>query len=417
MRLPLALAAALVAALAVVSCTSDRPADGESTPGSSAAECCEVTIQAIVPEGTGTVYLAGNLPELGPWQPDGMAMTGEGVERIARVHAAPGTELEYKFTLGKWDDEALGADGTVPDNHRLVVDGDVIAEHQITAFKDPLRWIEDWEGSGVEGQLIYWLDVESEFLGPTRHVEVWLPPGYDEDSEARFPVLYMSDGQNLFDPRIANTGVDWAVDEAIVRLVETGVIPPLIVVGAWSTDERGPEYSPWHGAPEYARFLIEELIPRVNSEFRTLTGPENTAHMGSSMGGLLSFYLVTYHPDVFGSCGCVSTHFPLSEAVWQQVGYGTPGETPDETPYIVLDIEAGLTVPEGARYWFDYGTEGLDGEYGPMHEALRARLLELGLVEGEDFLITEYQGAAHTEASWRERLDDPLTFLFGQRTN
>jgi enterochelin esterase-like enzyme len=305
----------------------------------------------------------------------------------------------------------------VPDNYRLVVDGDAVAEHQITAFKDPMRWIEDWEGSGVEGQLIYWLDVESEFLGPTRHVEVWLPPGYDEDPEARFPVLYMSDGQNLFDPRIANTGVDWGVDEAIVRLVETGVISPVIVVGAWSTDERGPEYSPWHGAPEYARFLIEELMPRVNSEFRTLTGPENTSHMGSSMGGLLSFYLVTYHPEVFGSCGCVSTHFPLSEAVWQEVGYGTPGQTPDETPYIVLDIEAGLTVPEGARYWFDYGTEGLDGEYGPTHEALRARLLELGLVEGDDFLITEYEGATHNEASWRERLDDPLTFLFGQGTD
>jgi enterochelin esterase-like enzyme len=407
MRLSLVLVAVLAAALAAVSCTSDD----------SAAECCEITVQAIVPEGTGTVYLAGSLPELGPWQPDGMAMTGEGMERIARVRAEPGTEFEYKFTLGKWDTEALGPAGVVPDNYRLVIEDDVQASHEITAFKDPLRWIEDWEGSGVEGQLIYWLDVESEFLGPTRHVEVWLPPGYDEDSEARFPVLYMSDGQNLFDPRIANTGVDWGVDEAIVRLVETGVISPVIVVGAWSTDERGPEYSPWHGAPEYARFLIEELIPRVNSEFRTLTGPENTAHMGSSMGGLLSFYLVTYHPDVFGSCGCVSTHFPLSEAVWQQVGYGTTGETPNETPYIVLDIEAGLTVPEGARYWFDYGTEGLDGEYGPTHEALRARLLELQLVEGEDFLITEYRGAYHTEASWRERLDDPLTFLFGPRAN
>ncbi|MCL7960489.1 MAG: alpha/beta hydrolase-fold protein [marine benthic group bacterium] len=416
MRLSLFLAASIATAL-VVACTSDEPDSVESTADEYAAECCAITIQAIVPEGTGTVYLAGNLPELGPWNADGMVMTGDGVERIARVHAAPGTELEYKFTLGKWEYEALGPDGLVPDNQRLAVEADAEVSHEIAAFKDPLRWIEDWKGSGVEGQLIYWLDVESEFLGPTRHVEVWLPPGYDEDQEARFPVLYMSDGQNLFDPRIANTGVDWGVDEAIVRLVETGVMPPVIVVGAWSTDERGPEYSPLHGASDYARFLIEELIPRVDSEFRTLTGPENTAHMGSSMGGLLSFYLVTQHPDVFGSCGCVSTHFPLSEAVWQGVGYGEAGETPDETPFIVRDIEAGLTVPEGTRYWFDYGTEGLDGEYGPTHEALRARLLELGLVEGEDFLITEYQGAFHTEASWRERLDDPLTFLFGQRVN
>ena len=152
----------------------------------------------------------------------------------------------------------------------------------------------------------------------------------------------------------------------------------MIVVGAWSTDERGPEYSPWHGAPEYARFLIEELMPRVNAEFRTLTGPENTAHMGSSMGGLLSFYLVTYHPEAFGSCGCVSTHFPLSERVWAQVGYGEDGEALDETPFILRDIEAGLTVPQGARYWFDYGTEGLDGEYGPTHETVREWLLAPG---------------------------------------
>jgi enterochelin esterase-like enzyme len=195
--------------------------------------------------------------------------------------------------------------------------------------------------------------------------------------------------------------------------METGVIAPLIVVGAWSTAKRGPEYSPWHGAPEYARFLIEELMPRVDEEFRTLTGPENTAVMGSSMGGLLSFYLVTYHPEVFGSCGCVSTHFPLSEAVWAEVASDEAGETPDDTPYIVRDIEAGLTVPEGARYWFDYGTEGLDAEYGPTHEALRAWLLEQGLVEGDDFVIREYVGANHDEASWRARLDDPMTFMFG----
>ena len=406
----------IVAALAVASCAPDEPATGDATPDPSASECCAVTIQAVVPEGTGTVYLTGNLPELGPWEPDGLAMTGDGVERVAQFHAAQGMEIEYKFTLGKWDDEALGPDGMVPDNHRLVIESDVETTHDIAAFKDPAAWIEDWEGSGVEGQLIYWTDVESEFLVPERHVEVWLPPGYDAEGSARYPVLYMSDGQNLFDPRIANTGVDWGVDESIVRLMEAGVIPPVIVVGAWSTDERGPEYSPWHGAPEYARFLIEELIPRVNAEFRTATGPENTAVMGSSMGGLLSFYLVMNHPDVFGSCGCVSTHFPLSEAVWNQVGYGDGAEAPDETPYVLLDLEAGMTVPDGARFWFDFGTEGLDGEYGPTHAAVREWLLGQGLVEGEDFVVREYAGAEHTEASWRARLDDPLTFLFGQGT-
>jgi pimeloyl-ACP methyl ester carboxylesterase len=226
----------------------------------------------------------------------------------------------------------------------------------------------------------------------------------------------MHDGQNLFDPRIANTGVDWGVDEAVVRLVKRGAIPPIIVVGVWSTDARSSEYSPWDDASDYARFLIEELIPRVNREFRTRTGPANTAAMGSSMGGLLSFYLVTHHPETFGGCGCLSTHFPLSEAVAAQVFRGfTPAGVPDTTPYVVRDIAAGLRAPKDARYWFDYGTLGLDSLYVPTHRIVRDWLLAQRLIEGRDFVIRDYQGATHTEASWRARLDDPLTFLFGPR--
>ncbi len=400
-----------VAALLIgVGCSKQEPPVEESR-----AECCSATIRVRVPQGTGTLYLAGNLPELGPWRPDGLAMEGAGGERIARVRAPRGTTFEYKFTLGSWDREALGPSGTVPPNNRLLIDGDVETSHEISEFKkDPKEYFADWEGSGVAGRLVYWTDVASTYLGPTRHVEIWLPPGYDDDPSARYPVLYMHDGQNLFDPRIANTGVDWGVDEAVVRLVGEGVIPPVIVVGVWSTAERGPEYSPWHGAPDYARFLKEELMPRVNAEFRTLTGRRSTAVAGSSMGGLLSFYLVTYHPDVFGACACVSTHFPLSEAQVAQYFPDVVGAADaDETPYIIRDIEAGLTVPEGARYWFDFGTQGVDAEYGPTHEAVRRWLLEQGRVEGVDFVVRRYEGADHNEASWRARLDDPLTFLFG----
>ena len=404
-------------AMLLASCSNRESAQTESVPeiGDPTLDCCAVTLRAEVPEGTDTVYLAGSLPELGPWDPSGLAMGGERSERVARVYAPAGTEFEYKLTLGSWDNQALDPDGRTPPNHRLVIEGDTTVTHLVEGFRDPLAWIEDWEGSGVEGRLVYWTDVESEYLGPARHVEVWLPPEYDEDPEARFPVLYMSDGQNLFDPRIANTGVDWGVDEAVTRLSEEGLIPPLIVVGAWSTEDRAPEYSPWHGAADYARFLIDELMPRVNREFRTRTGPEYTAVMGSSMGGLLSFYLVTRHPDVFGSCGCLSTHFPLSESVWAQIGEAVEAEPPDETPYIVRDIEEGMTAPRGARFWFDYGTEGLDAMYGPTHEVVREWLLAQGFTEGEDFVVREYEGADHNEAAWRARLEDPLLFLFGYR--
>jgi predicted alpha/beta superfamily hydrolase len=410
-RSPMLVSITLAAILAVASI-----AQGQQPAREPAPQCCTATIRVRVPEGTGTLYLAGSLPELGPWRPDGLAMAGAGRERSAQVNAPRGTSFEYKFTLGTWDREAVGNSGVVPPNHRLLFAGDTTVVHEIAGFKRDVReYITDWRGSGVLGRLVYWTDVRSAHLGPTRHVVVWLPPGYDSATSRRYPVLYMSDGQNLFDPRIANTGVDWGVDEAVVRLARSGTIPPVIVVGVWSTAERGAEYSPWHRAPSYARFLIEELMPRVNAAFRTRTGPQNTAVMGSSMGGLLSFYLVTRHPEAFGACGCVSTHFPLSEAV---VGRNftsvAPVEHPDTTPFIVRDIAAGLRVPRGARYWFDYGGLGLDAAYGPTHETVRAWLLRQGLVEGRDFVVRRYEGATHNEASWRARLDEPLTFLFGR---
>ena len=402
------LAACVIAASA---CSSAPPPVLPPPP-----EYCTATIEVTVPEGTGPVYLAGSLPELGPWRPDGRVMAGEGRRRTVRITAPRATSFEYKFTLGTWDREALGSGGIAPPNHRLLIDRDVTTAHEIPGFKKEQReYLADWQGSGVLGRLVYWLDVKSAFLGPARHVVVWLPPGYDSAASTRYPVLYMHDAQNLFDPRIAFTGVDWGVDEAVVRLSRVGTIPPVIVVGVWNSAERGTEYSPWHRAGSYARFLIEELMPRVNREFRTLTGAENTAVMGSSMGGLLSFYLVTHHPEVFGACGCISTHFPLSEKVAQGFQGVARVATPDSIPYVIRDIEAGLKAPRGTRYWFDYGGQGLDAGYGPSHEAVRAWLLKQGLVEGRDFVIRRYETATHNEASWRARLEDPLTFLFGRR--
>ena len=377
-------------------------------------DCCDVSLTVEVPDGTGTVYLTGSLEQLGPWAPKGLAMQGQGTERTIEVHAAPGTGFEYKFTLGTWDREALSESGEVMDNYRLQVRKDSSRLHEIVAFKkDPLEYIADWQGSGVKGTLVYWTDVESEFLDWSRHVEIWLPPGYEDYPEKRYPVLYMHDGQNLFDPRMASTGTDWGVDEAIVRLSDAGVIAPVIVVGAWNSADRGSEYSPWHQAPDYARFMIEELKPRIDAAFRTLTGPEHTAAMGSSMGGLLSFYLVTHHPEVFGACGCISTHFPLSEAaVAEYFADPASSKKPDRTPYVLRDIAAGLTAPPGARYWFDYGGKGLDARYGKTHKAVSQWLIDQGKIENVDFVVREYPEADHNEASWRARLDDPLRFLF-----
>ena len=381
--------------------------------------CCRVDITVTVPDEASEVFVTGNIPELGPWSPGIYAMHGEGKERKARIEVPEGTAFEYKFTLGSWEREAVDEDLAPLANYQLDVIANLAVHHVIQGFKpDPMVYIEDWQGSGVKGTLVYWTDVSSEFLGPSRHVVIWLPPGYDENREAPYPVLYMHDGQNLFDPRMGSgaPGDIWDVDDAVVGLVEQGEIPPVIVVGVWNSGERMTEYSPWHGAPNYARFLIEELMPRVNTEFNTATGPENTAVIGSSMGGLLSWYLVTFHADVFGSCGCVSSAFILSAArMARWTSQSGSGEALDATPYIVRDIESGLGVPGTVRYWFDYGTVGGDANYHEPHQQVRSWLLEQGLVPGEDFVIRVYEGADHNETAWRDRLEDPLLFLFGGR--
>jgi pimeloyl-ACP methyl ester carboxylesterase len=156
-------------------------------------------------------------------------------------------------------------------------------------------------------------------------------------------------------------------------------------------------------------------MPRVNSEFRTQTGPKNTFHMGSSMGGLLSFYLIAHHPEVFGACGCLSTHFPLSEAMAAKYFPGAPAtESADATPYIERDIANGLRLPKGVRMWFDHGTAGLDASYNPSHATVKQWLLAQGFVEDKDFVMRTFAGADHNETAWRARLDAPLRFLLGR---
>ena len=150
-------------------------------------------------------------------------------------------------------------------------------------------------------------------------------------------------------------------------------------------------------------------MPQVNRKFRTMTGPGNTFHMGSSMGGLLSYYLVKNHSDIFGACGCVSSHFALSEKIMTNV-MGTGEAKGNPTHYIVRDIEQGASIA-GGRFFFDYGTKTLDATYEQDHRPVRAWLLEQGLVEGRDFRMQKYEGADHSERAWRARVGDQLEWL------
>ncbi len=270
-------------------------------------------------------------------------------------------------------------------------------------------------GPGVTGTVVRYASMPSAHV-VARNVEVWLPPGYGQDAQKRYPVLYMHDGQNLFDPATSYGGVDWAVDEAMTRLIEQGEVREAIVVGVWNTPKRLQEYMPQRAvagvkkikmpgpdarasdiiSDRYLEFLVKELKPFIDAHYATLPGRADTTVMGSSMGGLISQYAMSKYPEVFGGAGCVSTHWPAGDGI------------------ALDDFAAHLPDPATHRYWFDFGTATLDASYEPYQRRADEILRKAGYVEGQNWITKKFEGAEHSEKAWRQRVDQPLRFLIGK---
>ena len=279
----------------------------------------------------------------------------------------------------------------------------------------------------ADGRLVEHPQMTSAHVGP-RDVTVWLPPGY-EASPVGWPVLYMHDGQNLFDNARAGYGVEWGVDEHVSRLGAGGQIRMPIVVGVHNTPLRLREYVPadmiralpgdiradlltlYGGEPlsdGYLRFLVEELKPFIDRTYRTRSGRDDTVIMGSSMGGLISLYALMKHPEVFGSAGCLSTHWPIRIERLDDNRLDRWRETIVQTWSDV--IARGLPDPSTHRLYFDRGDETLDQFYAFFQS--RIDTVVSGEGWGPDrFRSLVFPGAEHNEASWNQRLDTPLTFL------
>ncbi|NOZ08775.1 MAG: hypothetical protein GXO91_07880, partial [FCB group bacterium] len=264
------------------------------------------TVHTTVPlDETETVFITGNSRHLGSWQPNGAALRRlDSLTWTGSFSFPKGTHLEYKFTRGSWQNEAMINGCITPPNSLLTI----LSPQSLSFNVD--RWKDDCAALPPEitGTAILHRDFSSQFLENDRNIIVWLPPSYNVSAES-YPVLYMHDGQNIFDPNTSTLGFDWQMDEIATRLIGAGQMKAIIIVGIYSTDARTAEYSPQHLGTAYTRFLIEELKPFIDSQYRTLTGPENTAVMGSSMGGLISFDLAWEHPEVFGMAGCLSSAF------------------------------------------------------------------------------------------------------------
>jgi len=255
-----------------------------------------------------------------------------------------------------------------------------------------------------------------------RHVDVWLPEGYDKSRREGYPVIYMHDGQNLFNRNFGYGGMTWGVDEVLTMLQRLDRIEPCIVVGVWNTSKRWLEYmpeKPYHsldddlkkriresqkGEPvsdDYLKFLVKELKPMVDEKYNTRPGKASTCIMGSSMGGLISWYAACEYPDVFGAAGCLSTHWP-----------GSISDIDERIPQSFTDyIRKNLKAENGQKIYFDYGTETLDASYEPYQLKVDKVMKQNGFVEGKNWLTKKYPGHDHSEISWNKRLHVSVLFL------
>ena len=263
--------------------------------------------------------------------------------------------------------------------------------------------------------------IESQFL-PPRDVSVWLPDGYKIGDSC--DVLYMHDGQMLFDAATTWNNQEWRVDEVMDSLIKAGKIRPCIVVGIYNTDDRLTEYFPektWQHAPEtdskkakldkltgdaYLKFIVEELKPFIDERYKPLTSREHTFMMGSSMGGLISLYALCEYPQVFGGVACLSTHLSMGHL---PDGFkGDPWATAFRD-YVVQH----LPQTNSSLIYMDHGTKDFDADYGPYQELLDAAIEAKGWNQ-EHYMSRVYEGDGHNETCWAKRLDQPLLFMLGR---
>jgi predicted alpha/beta superfamily hydrolase len=258
----------------------------------------------------------------------------------------------------------------------------------VVATRDHVRDIYPNFYSSAEGTILDVITLESNLLNRQHSLCVYLPAGYDENTCRSLPVMYMQDGSNLFFPQEAFMGKDWGVQEKLALLNGMNAIQQMLIVGIFSADRMQEYTSP--GYKSYGRSLVEEVKPYIDSNFRTLPGPQATGVMGSSLGGVVSFYIGWQWPDVFGNVGCLSSTFAYKDNLVERV----------------LHEER-----RDIRFYIDSGWPGDNYEVGL---AMAVALAERGYRYGHDFLYFAFPNAEHSERDWGQRLHLPFQFFAGR---
>ena len=232
------------------------------------------------------------------------------------------------------------------------------------------------------------IQLDSTILRRKHCVRACVPPGYRENTLKKYPVLFMQDGKNLFFPEETFAGHEWQVDESLQLLDGMNAVDKVVVVGIYSGDRMAEHTKPGYEA--YGRSVVEEVVPEANRRLRLIGGKRETAVMGSSLGGVVSFYMAWQWPEVFGAAACLSSTFSHKDDLVERV----------------------LTEPKSpAMFYLDSGWPGDNFETTlAMALALQSR----GYVYGRDFLHFAFPLQAHEESAWGRRLALPLQLFWGK---
>jgi len=338
-----------------------------------------------------TLTIGGNV---NGWQPGakGYAFTrdADGTYRLT-LNLPRGTQLEYKLTRGSWDSVEKAEGGEDLPNRTLDVKGATTVKLKVASWADLAHHTMVGDIEQIDG-------VQSPQLGNTRTLWVYLPPGYRKDTAKRYPVLYLHDGQNVFDEATSFSG-EWGADEAAEALARKGLRAILVAIA--NNEDRLAEYAPFP-APEndgkpraagYADFVVNTVKPLIDARYRTLADRKSTGILGSSMGGLISLYAALAYPDRFGFVGAMSPSFWFGDfqiygwvhahlappmRVYLDVGTNEEGESPSGNEGFVRDTEAMATMLEGL---------------------------------GHQVRVVVAPGATHSEGAWRERFPAALEWF------
>ena len=405
-RIGLAWPVALLVAPIIFALSCRKPVAAPAMASSAESDTVKIQIFVTVPEDTNPnskIYLAGNLGAVGSWRADGAPLRrlDEDHTWAATLELPRGKTLEYKITRGSWATVEKGPAGEEVANRALALNGNVVERVHVARWSNAP---ERAKVSTITGD-VRSHPIHSTILNNDRKLWVFVPPGYDADKSMRYPVLYMHDGQNLFDDATSFAG-EWQADETATKLIGEGKIPPILIVGIENNAARGDEYTPTRYDEEggrgedYARFVVTEVKPFIDRTYRTNPSRAATGIAGSSLGGLISLYIAKNYPDAFGKCGAVSP------SLWW------------DHEKLLHELEADRTWMKGAKIWIDTGTAENSDKLKSANQlmdcrALASSLQRAGLKEKQDYIYFEDVGAGHNEAAWAKRFGAMLEFMYG----